>query len=139
MLELAWGWLTFCMLSSSLEALQPAIQQLEEWKIDAPRLDRYRYPNLRHCDNFCQSLLEKLIEKDAFNPVILRALQPLMQSDTQKKLCWKQLIGCLRKLKKSGGQNLVRKALDIQELVSLAANARGCPVENARRTLESEC
>ncbi|CAL1164288.1 unnamed protein product [Cladocopium goreaui] len=128
MLELAWGWLTFCMLSSSLEALQPAIQQLEEWKIDAPQ-----------CDNFCQSLLEKLIEKDAFNPVILRALQPLMQSDTQKKLCWKQLIGCLRKLKKSGGQNLVRKALDIQELVSLAANARGCPVENARRTLESEC
>lgn len=110
------------------EALQPAIQQLEEWKIDAPQ-----------CDNFCQSLLEKLIEKDAFNPVILRALQPLMQSDTQKKLCWKQLIGCLRKLKKSGGQNLVRKALDIQELVSLAANARGCPVENARRTLESEC
>jgi hypothetical protein len=29
------------------EALQPAIQQLEEWKIDAPHLDRYRYPNLR--------------------------------------------------------------------------------------------
>eukprot|EP00435_Cladocopium_sp_Y103_P071417 s1080_g37.t1 len=44
------------------EALQPAIQQLEEWRIDAP-----------HCDNFCQSLLEKLIEKDAFNPGILRA------------------------------------------------------------------
>eukprot|EP00435_Cladocopium_sp_Y103_P028465 s2982_g7.t1 len=53
-------------------------------------------------------------------------LQPLMQSDTQKKLCLKQLTGCLRKLKKSGGMNLVRKALDIQELVSLAANAKGC-------------
>lgn len=110
------------------EALQPAIQQLEEWRIDAP-----------HCDNFCQSLLEKLIEKDGFNPVILRALQPLMQSDSQKKLCWKQLTGCLRKLKKNGGQNMVRKALDIQELVSLAANAKGCPVDHARRTLESEC
>ena len=41
----------------------------------------------RHCDNFCQSLLEKLIEKDAFNPVILRAC------DSQGKLlCWSKML-----------------------------------------------
>jgi len=104
------------------EALQPAIAQLEDWMIDAPQ-----------CDIFCQSLLAKLIERDAFNPVLLKALDPLLQSPSQKSLCWKQLVGCLKKLKAKGGS---RKALQIEGIVGLAASAKGCPVTAARQQLE---
>jgi len=108
------------------EQLQPAIVQLEDWKLDAP-----------NCDVFCQSLLAKLIEKDAFQETLLKALQPLQTSPSRKKLCWQLLLGCISKLKKAGGQSLMRRGID--ELVSLAASSKGCTVEDARRSLESSC
>jgi len=108
------------------EALTPLTTSLEDMQMDTPM-----------APGFFHALMARLILLgDAFNPSILKTLQGVINDSRQ--FAWKLVTGTLKKLKKEGGSDAVRKALSISEFVNCASSAKGCSASEAKRQLEAE-
>lgn len=109
------------------DALLVYTTQIEDMLIDVPV-----------CDRFVHCLLSRLISLSNFSPVSLKVLEPLVGGGQDSKaLAWKLLLGTLRKLKEKG-QDPLKKALNLNEFVAVAASAKGCSQAEAKRQLEQE-
>jgi len=111
------------------EAIAAHVISLEDLKIDLPQ-----------CDLFFHMLMSRLIALDNFSGLAFKSVQQtLLANNTEPHpFAWSLLLGTLRKVKERGGQEAVRKALNIDEFVNAAASARKCQTLEARRQLEGE-
>jgi len=110
-----------------VEAVGPTVETLEDRKIDEPQ-----------ADVFFHSLLARLLMAATrdfpFNAIFFKRLPPKGDSD----FSWSLLVGALRTVKRKGGQEAYRKALDAPELISTLARSKACDPSNVKRLLQDE-
>ncbi|CAE7233373.1 unnamed protein product [Symbiodinium natans] len=113
------------MLKDNLSA---RLESLSDMMMDVP-----------HADGFVHALMARLFMLgDAFNSVVLKALQAFVShgDDETKKLGWNLLAGIIKKLKTERA-DMVPKVLQKSDFLSIAATARGCSSQEAKKQLES--
>jgi hypothetical protein len=111
------------------DALGPSLEMIEDMKIDVP-----------HCDLFLHSLISRLITMSGkdFNPIILRQLPVRGDGSASDAISWSILCGALRKIKKSGGLDAYRKAMDLREMADILCKAKGCRRDDLKKHLDDE-
>mmetsp|Transcript_2837 Transcript_2837/g.6805 ORF Transcript_2837/g.6805 Transcript_2837/m.6805 type:complete len:1037 (+) Transcript_2837:78-3188(+) len=109
------------------DSLTNSLASLPDMKMDTPT-----------ADVFVHSLFARLLMLgDGFNAVVLKALQTFVSSDDNKKLGWSLLVGIMKRLKSDKATEIVQKALQKSEFISIAATAKGCTAQEAKKQLES--
>jgi hypothetical protein len=110
-----------------VDVVGPSLEVLEDRKIDEPQ-----------ADVFFHSLLARLLMAATrdfpFNAIFFKRLPPKGDSN----FSWSLLVGALRTVKRKGGQEAYRKALDAPELISTLAKSKACEPSNVKRLLQDE-
>eukprot|EP00439_Symbiodinium_sp_Y106_P081416 s374_g20.t1 len=90
-------------------------------------------------DVFVHSLFARLLMLgDSFNAVVLKALQTFVSNDDNKRLGWTLLVGIMKRLKTEKANDIVQKALQKSEFISIAATAKGCTAQDGSGTGSQE-
>merc|ERR1719502_2438335 len=101
------------------DSITPFLDDIEDIKMDVPQ-----------ADIFYHSLLARLLTMDAaFNQSFLKPLA------ADKEITRSLLMGALRRVRKIGGPEAVRKALDYKELTKMIAESRRCSTNEVVKAL----
>jgi len=105
------------------DALAPFLEGLEDMKMDFPM-----------ADVFFHSLLSRLLTTcgKEFSCSIMKPVP--MEGD----FAWSLILGALKKVKERKGSDAVRKTLDIEGFLPLAAKSRKCNSSELKRYLQEE-
>jgi hypothetical protein len=119
--------ITWSILS---EGMQTYIDGLEDLKVDVPL-----------CDLFFHSLLSRLLltvdRNFQFNPVLLKQIER-SHENSGSDFAWTLVIGALKKVKRNGGQDAYRRALDAPHLMESLQKIWACGKQEVTRYLQSE-